>query len=171
MCVQPLGVSETKDPFIFSSRCRERKKTFLCVASIWSTIITNILRAAFMRTYPKSAKKTINSSSFFALSGSVCAKAVSKHIVEIDLWSTIKTVVVATSMQLRRTFTGHNHRTLPLPSSIGIWVWAYYSQCSKHGRNDLFFISLYSQLPQESSSSINVVKLDFLNCINSNLII
>ena len=36
---------------------------------------TNILRAAFMRTEPKSAKKTVNLSSFFALLGSAGVKA------------------------------------------------------------------------------------------------
>ena len=45
---------------------------------------TNILRVAFTHTDPKSAKKTVKSTIFFALSGSV--KAAHKHVNEIDPW-------------------------------------------------------------------------------------
>ena len=44
----------------------------------------NILQAAFTHADPKSAKKTVNSSSFFALLGSAGVKAARKHVVEID---------------------------------------------------------------------------------------
>ena len=47
---------------------------------------TNILCAAFMLTDPKSVKKTVNSSSFFALLGSTGVKALSKYVDEIDPW-------------------------------------------------------------------------------------
>ena len=45
---------------------------------------TNVLRAAFRLEDPKSTKKTVKLSSFFALLGSSCVKAARKHIGEID---------------------------------------------------------------------------------------
>jgi len=45
---------------------------------------TNVLRAAFTLKDPKSAKKTVKLSSFFALLGSALVKAARKHVDEID---------------------------------------------------------------------------------------
>ena len=43
-------------------------------------------KAAFMHSDPKSAKKTVKSSSFFTLSGSAGVKAAHKFVDEIDPW-------------------------------------------------------------------------------------
>ena len=44
---------------------------------------TNVLRAAFTRANPKSAKKTVKLSSFFALLGSTSAKAAHRTLVKL----------------------------------------------------------------------------------------
>jgi len=48
---------------------------------------TNVLRSAFAREDPKSAKKTLGTRLSFALWGSASIKAAHKHVSEIDLWS------------------------------------------------------------------------------------
>ena len=60
-------------------------KSLIQAVRTWPGVdFTIILRAAFTQANPKSAKKTVRSSSFFALLGSVSLKAVHKHIDEID---------------------------------------------------------------------------------------
>ena len=46
---------------------------------------TNILQAAFTHADPKSAKKTVKLSSFFALLGSACVKAAHRMLVKLTL--------------------------------------------------------------------------------------
>ena len=43
----------------------------------------NVLQAAFTLADPKSAKKTVKSSSFFALSGSVSVKAARRTLMKL----------------------------------------------------------------------------------------
>jgi len=45
--------------------------------------VINVLRAAFTLADPKSTKKTVKSSSFFALSGSVSVKAAHKMLMKL----------------------------------------------------------------------------------------
>ena len=52
---------------------------------------TKILRAAFRRKDPKSAKKTVKlAMQLFAFLGSACVKAACKHGDETDLWLTYR---------------------------------------------------------------------------------
>jgi len=46
----------------------------------------NVLHAAFGRADPEIVKETVKSSVFFMLLGSALAKAVHKHVGEIDPW-------------------------------------------------------------------------------------
>ena len=58
-------------------------KFFCTWAHIRSSVnFINILRVAFTRANPKSAKKTVKSSSFFALLGSACVKAACRTLMK-----------------------------------------------------------------------------------------
>ena len=60
------------------------KSNFLVILARPGDNFTNILRAAFMRTDPKSATKGSQLKQLFALFGSVPVKAARKHVDEID---------------------------------------------------------------------------------------
>jgi len=59
-------------------------------SSSWVNFI-NILRKAFMRTDPKSAKKTESLTVFFALLGSACVKTTQKKLMKLNPSVPVKT--------------------------------------------------------------------------------
>jgi len=75
----------TPESFDVSDAIVEKNRVFLnrVVRSVVNFI--NILRAAFWRTDPKSAKNTVKQSVFFALLGSTHAKAAHKMLMKLTL--------------------------------------------------------------------------------------
>ena len=87
----------------------------------------NVLRAAFTCADPKSAKKTVKSSSFLALSGSASVKAARRMLMKLtpSLFFSLSLYVVmqklsqlvSVALQQRSTFEDHNKKSFFPPSS------------------------------------------------------